>query len=159
VWHGRDLCWQDVLTQHSSSSLCLGSSSSNQHHKKTAYDTYSTDICYPFHMHTLKFLFNLLSFLRLGQISQNITSRVNSSQFLQANALLGHSINSLSGKLPFGFFSYSKDTILLLKNGAPADSKQDHHRVISASPQLPSHLRRPQECPHTTWLRKIDADV
>ena len=42
---------------------------------------------------------------------------------------------------------------------ARADPKKDHHPVIGASLQPPSHWRRPCGRPHTSWLRATDTDV
>ena len=42
---------------------------------------------------------------------------------------------------------------------AHSDPRQDYHRAISVSLRPTSDWRRPQGCPHTTWLRGIDHDV
>jgi len=42
---------------------------------------------------------------------------------------------------------------------ARPDSRQDHHRAVSASLRPPRDWRRPRGRPHTIWLRGIDADV
>jgi len=39
---------------------------------------------------------------------------------------------------------------------ACSDSRQDHHRAISASLRPPRDWRRPRGRPHTTWLRGIN---
>jgi len=55
-------------------------------------------------------------------------------------------------RLPSSFFSCSGSRLSFLWHVARADSKQDYHRVISASLWPPSHWRRPCARPCTTWL-------
>ena len=42
---------------------------------------------------------------------------------------------------------------------ARSDSRQDHHRAVSASLRPPRDWRRPRGHPRTTWLREIDAVI
>jgi len=44
-------------------------------------------------------------------------------------------------------------------HAARSDSRQGHHRAVSASLQPPRDWRRPRGRPRTTWLRGIDTDV